>query len=348
MCVALVLLLGCKGASERKTEPASGSRDAVAAPIDAALPAPDLSFVRGEVVIAEEHDGHVTSRVLRDGVWTAIDGDGVFPSASRWQGGLLVIVAEGDTEVDHVEQLGVVRGTKVERFGPRAQLVRNPVVTGDTLIVETNQHGFRELYRIGADGKDVRLTQNREGNFEPSLAPDGKSLVFTSSRDGDSEVYRMPTSGGAATRLTAFHKDDWSPLWSPNGALIAFLSDREGPPRIFLMVPDGTDQSRFTAETDPDAIEDLPRWSPDGKRLAFTRSTGIVQRVVIENQVLTPEGFSDRDLAWSPDGTMLALLRHPITSGKLGPAVLTFVRISDGQLLSTDPRVSPFLVRWMP
>jgi len=349
--LALVLLVGCKGASERKTEPGSGARDASAAvaAIDAALPAPDPSFVRGEVVIAEEHDGHVTTRVLgAGGTWTAIEGEGVFPSASRWQGGLLVIVAEGESEAEHVEQLGVVRGAAIERFGPKAQLVRNPVVAGDTLVVETNQHGFRELYRIGADGKDVRLTQNREGNFEPSLSPDGKTLVFTSSRDGDSEVYRMPAAGGAATRLTAFHKDDWSPLWSPSGALVTFLSDREGPPRLFVMAPDGTDLARFTGETDPDAIEDLPRWSPDGKQLAFTRSTGVVQRVVVENLVLTPEGFSDRDLAWSPDGTMLAVLRHPVTGGKLGPATLTFVRISDGHVIGSDPRVSPFLLRWLP
>jgi hypothetical protein len=241
--LALIVLLGCKGASEKKTEPASGPRDAVAAAasIDAAVAAPDLGFVRGEVVIAEEHGGHVTTRTLAaGGTWNAIEGEGVFPSASRWQGGLLVIVAEGESEAEHVEQLGVVRGGKVERFGPKAQLVRNPVVAGETLVVETNLHGFRELYRIATDGKEIRLTQNREGNFEPSLSPDGKTLAFTSSRDGDSEVYRMPAAGGAATRLTAFHKDDWSPLWSPSGTLVTFLSDREGPPRLFVMAPDPT------------------------------------------------------------------------------------------------------------
>jgi dipeptidyl aminopeptidase/acylaminoacyl peptidase len=351
--LALALLAACKGSSGHKAEPDPGARDgraaATDAATDAAVPGPDLGFVTGEVVIAEEHDGHVTAKVLgAGGTWKAIEGEGVFPSASRWQGGLLVIVAEGEHETEHVEHLAVVRAGKLERVSVTAQLVRNPVVAGGTLVVETNADGFRELYRVAPDGKATRLTSNREGNFEPSLSPDGTQVAFTSSRDGDAEIYRMHVAGGKATRLTAFHKDDWSPQWSPDGRLLAFLSDREGPPRVYLMAPDGTELSRFTAETDPAAVEDLPRWAPDGKRLAYTRTLDGVQRVIVENRVLTPEDVSDRELAWSPDGAMLAVLRHPVVAGKLGAPALAFVRVSDGQVLATDARVSPFLVRWLP
>lgn len=340
----LVLLLAACGAKKKEPAGEVGRDAAVARALDAQAAAPDLSFVQGNVYVAEE--GGI-AKALDRGAWREI-GKGVFPSAHRWKGGLLVILAEGEDAADHVEQLAVLRD-KIEPFGPTAQMVRNPTVAGDVLVVETNLDGFRELYRIDADAK--RLTNNPEGNFEPALSRDGKTLAFVSSRDGDSEIYRMPSAGGTATRLTAFHLDDWSPVWSPDGTLV-FISDREGRPRLFAMNADGTGQRRVTAETSADAVEDLPRFSPDGKTLAYTRSIGTTSVVHLldvatgKSAPLTPPEHSDRDLAWSPDGAYLAVIRHPITGGKLGPPSLVFVRLSDKTAVS-DPRVSPFLVRWL-
>lgn len=339
----MLLLAAC--GSKKKDAAVEGGRDAARAVApDAAVAGPELGFVKGSVYVAEE--GGI-AKALEGGAWREL-GKGVFPSGHRWKGGLLVILAEGEDAADHVEQLAVLRD-RPEPFGPTAQMVRNPVVAGDVLVVETNLDGFRELYRIDAAAK--RLTNNPEGNFEPALSADGKTLAFVSSRDGDSEIYRMPSGGGTATRLTAFHLDDWSPIWAPDGTIV-FLSDREGRPRLFGMNADGTNQHRLTSETSPDAIEDLPRVAPDGKTLAYTRSIGTTSVVHLLDVAtgkatpLTPPEHSDRDLAWSPDGAYLAVIRHPIASGKLGRPALVFVRISDNVAVA-DPRVAPFLVRWL-
>ena len=350
---------GKSGAGATAGSDAGPASDAATA-ADAATPRADLSFIRGAIYAAAEHDHHITAQRLdpATGAWVPIGGTtDLFPTSFMLRGGVLVIATEGATAADHVEQLAIVRGTAIEHFGPRAGAVRNPTVAADgTVVVETSEQGFRDLYRVDAAGASSRLTDNREGNFEPSLAPSGKDVVFSSSRDGDSEIYRAPVAGGPATRLTAFHKDDWSPQWSPAGAHIVFLSDREGPPRLFLMSPDGTAQRRATPETDLDVSEDLPRWSPDGSALLFTRGSGIHQRLSLLDlassrvRILTPEGFADFDAAWSPDGQYLAVLRTDVrVTRAIAAGSVLLIRATDGaQLADLGPSSGIRFVRWLP
>ena len=60
-------------------------------------------------------------------------------------------------------------------------------------------------------GKAQRLTDNPEGNFDPDLSPDGKTLAFSSSRDMQLEVYRMKPDGKEQVRLTQASGDDFKP-----------------------------------------------------------------------------------------------------------------------------------------
>jgi hypothetical protein len=350
----------CKGRGKPGAGATAGSDARPAGDAAPAAPRADLSFIRGAIYAAAEHDHHITAQRLdpATGAWVPIGGTtDLFPTSFMLRGGVLVIATEGATAGDHVEQLAIVRGTALEHFGPRAGAVRNPTVSSDgTVIVETSEQNFRDLYRIDAAGASSRLTDNREGNFEPSLAPTGKDVVFSSSRDGDSEIYRAPVAGGAATRLTAFHRDDWSPQWSPDGAHIVFLSDREGPPRLFLMSPDGTAQRRATPETDVDVAEDLPRWSPDGAALLFTRGSGVSQRLSLLElassrvRVLTPEGFADVDAAWSPDGAHLVVLRTDVrVTRAIAVGNVVLLRVSDGaQVADLGPSSGIRFVRWLP
>ena len=352
--VAALVTVGCRDRARARPAP----RDA--GPVAAAIAAPPagLGVVTGTVWIAEERD-HVVQPVRLDprkGAWVAHGGGSLhlFPTDVRRKGDLVVIATQGETEADHVEQLAVVRGGAVAAFGPRAQAVRNPTASADgaTVVVEVAVDGRRELVRIDADGRQTPLTSNPEGNLEPALSPDGTTLAFTSSRDGQAEVYRMPAAGGDATRLTSFHKDDWSPRWSADGARLAFLSDREGLQRLYTMASDGSGQARVTDDQDPATTEDQPRFAPRGGALAFLRGRAARPVLALADggavRTLTPDGMADTDLAWSPDATMLVVVRRPVQAAGLGPAAVVFVRVSDGSVVATAPAASPLAVRWLP
>jgi Tol biopolymer transport system component len=112
--------------------------------------------------------------------------------------------------------------------------------------------------------EQARLTNNNASDGSPSWSPDSEKIVFSSNRDGNSEIYVMNADDGSEqTRLTEESQADGSPRWSPDDERIAFYSNR-GERGIFVMNAD--DGSNVTRLTDGSG----PAWSPDGEKLAFT------------------------------------------------------------------------------
>ena len=60
------------------------------------------------------------------------------------------------------------------------------------------------------------------------VAVDGRQIAFTSSRDGNAEIYVMNADGGKPRNLTNHPDGDANPAWSPDGKRIVFMSDRDG------------------------------------------------------------------------------------------------------------------------
>jgi TolB protein len=188
---------------------------------------------------------------------------------------------------------------------------------GEWIVFESAQASFRDLYRIRLDGTgEQRLTDNREGNFEPVISPDGAWVAFGSSRDQNAEIYRMRLDGSDETRLTTVPThDDFFPQWSPDGTHLAFASTRDGDERIFIMRADGGGQRRLTRpDTIPDIAEQQPAWSPDGRRIAYiVRQRGRGSRVRITEVASgatreVPGGSEggESEPQWSADGRYLA------------------------------------------
>jgi len=60
----------------------------------------------------------------------------------------------------------------------------------------------------------VRLTNDPSTDYAPSWSPDGRKIVFHSSRDGNSEIYSMNNDGTGAVNLTHNPAGDITPKWS--------------------------------------------------------------------------------------------------------------------------------------
>ena len=254
----------------------------------------------------------------------------------------------------HLEQIVLLGDAPADArpVGPRAGKVRSPTAAGDVIVFESDEHSVRDLYRLdlGGKGKVTRLTDTPAGNFEPALSPDGATIAFTSSRDGDAEIYTMPAAGGDATRLTAFHRDDFEPRWSPDGGSIAFLSDREGSARIYVMRADGAGLRPLHDGT-PAGEEASHAWSPDGARIAFTVATRdgaseiwIADVARGKASRLSPAGARDEVPTWSPDGRHLAFV------STRDRRIDVWIARADGSAESraTDTPEEEWIPRWIP
>jgi Tol biopolymer transport system component len=98
-----------------------------------------------------------------------------------------------------------------------------------TKIVYTRLQGsFGEIYTrtlsAGA-GSGTRLTNNSFEDWYAQWSKDGASIIFSSNRDGNYEIYRMTAAGGSVTRLTNTPNNfELGSSYSPDSTMIAFVS----------------------------------------------------------------------------------------------------------------------------
>ena len=143
-------------------------------------------------------------------------------------------------------------------------------------------------------------------------------IAFHSNRDGNWNIFVMNADGSDQTRLTDDLAADSWPSWSPDGRRIAFISSRDDPDpndddtiwEIYVMNADGSGQTRLTNDSE---WHSLPRWSPDGQRIAFQSYRDENWEIYVMNADgsgrtrLTDESRSSSELNWSPDSQRIAL-----------------------------------------
>ena len=142
-------------------------------------------------------------------------------------------------------------------------------------------------------------------------APTTPKILFTSSRDGNSDIYMMNPDGSEQVNLTQHPASDLQAVWSPTGEQILFVSDRQGTRvrNLYVMNADGSNVRRVFKKKIT-AWRDSPTWSPDGKQFAYNymdwdrRESGLYLGTFGEEDVEPlPNGNSAE---WSPDGSEIA------------------------------------------
>lgn len=131
-----------------------------------------------------------------------------------------------------------------------------------------------EVYTVPIKGGEPRKLTPLGPSYAHGWSPDGKWIVFTGQRNGDFDIYKIPSSGGSEIRLTDAKGLDDGSEYSPDGQWIYFNSERSGLMQIWRMKPDGSDQQQVTH----DGFNDwFPHVSPDGKWIVFISFQPIVK-----------------------------------------------------------------------
>lgn len=166
--------------------------------------------------------------------------DGVVAFSSKYQ------------ERDALFLWNLARGTVVGRYQfPELVSILSPAwcPDGKSLVFSgLSEAGYSDLYRLWlADGRLERLTDDRYQDIDPTVAPDGRSVVFASDRTafgarGARNLFRLDLGTGAITYLTYGDWIDAQPRWDRSSGRIYFSSDRDGILQIFSM--DSTGRGR--------------------------------------------------------------------------------------------------------
>ncbi len=147
---------------------------------------------------------------------------------------------------------------------------------------------------------------------ELALSHDGEQIAFVVR----GEIFAMKRIGGTAMRLTKTAARESAVAWSPDSRKLLFCSDKRGTTDIFVL--ESSDESEpmlarsRRRETIPlaasDSEEYSPRWSPDGKKIAYLEDRGHlwVMNADGTDKKLLVKGPHIGSILWSPDSRWMA------------------------------------------
>ncbi len=117
--------------------------------------------------------------------------------------------------------------------------------------------------------KFITSTELEEG---PQYSPDGKRIIFQSTRTGNYEIWRCDADGSNLVQLTHFEGPlTGTPRWSPDGREIVFDSRPAGHSHIFVINAEGGQPRQVTNGQDEDGVAD---WSADGNSIYYGSNRG--------------------------------------------------------------------------
>ena len=299
---------------------------------------------KGSEIVFEDRKGyedpwrkHHTSSVTRD-VWTMNVKSGTYKKISDFEGeDREPVYSSTDDAVFYLSEKNgnqniykkMLQATTAERQLSSFKInpVRHLSISKNNTLCFTNDG---DIYTMTEDGSPKKVAvqiyndgrQNAEKNVTVNgnvgsfaLSPNGKEIAFVTR----GEVFVTSVDGTQTKRITNTPQQERMVEWAPNGRSLIYAAERNGNWDIYTSSIVRKEEPYFYAATvlkeealiATGAEEFLPKYSPDGKEVAYLENRNLLKVYNIaskQTRTLIPKGqnysYSDGDLDfnWSPDG----------------------------------------------
>jgi Tol biopolymer transport system component len=223
-------------------------------------------------------------------------------------------------DVLYVMEVGGDKAEIIRRFDLPLESAMSPTWSpdGGRLVFSGTEGGISNLYMINADGTHfVQLTDDRFGDLQPQLSPDGTKIAFATDRGAGASfdllripklqiaIYDLPTK--SITVLPGQADLNLNPQWSPDGKSIAYVSDRGGVANVYLY--DFDTRSHYQLTNVVGGVTGITDYSPS---ISWARGADKLALTVYENGQYTVHTIANpRGLKRAPLTTAVVALNQP-------------------------------------
>jgi hypothetical protein len=255
------------------------------------------------------------------------------------------VATVGDDGTVTTAAYGHARITATAPGGRRA--IAEVFVQGEIVVASTRSGRYQLYAAERANLAQLRkIMDDTATATEPAFSPDGSRIAFTSTRDGQAEVYVMDADGSNVSRLTNSPGLDGDASFSPDGQTVVFHSQRTGHRQIYLQPITSSVAVPLTQEP---ADNSQPSISPDGEVIAFVSNRDGANHIWLmakdgTNQRAFTRGNQSKESAphFLRDGTLAYLVEQKeggrtttqvvkadVTTGKVAPLAGTDLMVTD-------------------
>jgi Tol biopolymer transport system component len=187
----------------------------------------------------------------------------------------------------------------------------DPALSAEGRVAFARALGERSEIFVYDSGRVRQTTKDGAVDQHPAWSPDGNRIACSSDKGKGADIMEVQVGEPASARpIAPAAGDDFTPSYSRDGR-IAFASNRSGNFELYIVTPRGK-LTRLTRDGD---VELSPAWSPDGRRIAFTRldrrgnaDIWLIDLATRRATKLTSNPADDSDPAFSPDGRQIAFV----------------------------------------